>query len=540
MAVDFSFGQMEAVCAAMQDISPDKRTAFTSRLKHLMKAGIFDEERRNGEYRPGRGKAAKFSFTQVMKMVIGVELLQAGTPPALVARLVQGNWISLRVGVHFALYSEVEKRKAGDPREETYWILAPEALRELSSAGEGRFDHYEAFETVYRSADLLEHFTKHEVAGVTGHYRRQVVLNGTAITRAAAFLITGELHAARMEELQADIYAEIDRDQKALDEAVKELSIGELSDETTKKLSKMLPIFADFDERWETRVLASIEKLTESQKAILMAEEGGEVEIGHDDMLALRNYDLIGLVQGELVISDLGQEVAGELRRRAGIETPMSDRFRRQIERGSDVAYRIKEVAAQRAGELVDALQRRGSDERPAMIPVELAVLAKSGEATTFNLEAWWKEMHEAAMAKRLPSGDDSPITIEQAIAEAGLGDPGGIWHVTGESEVALSLPAGDSLLIGGNVDAGSVTPDAAIRKSAERLMALRPHQADFVVVFVPRDFMDEALKLDWQLVDWAFDRRVLLATPANLRQLLGTIAAVWERAEGVIHVDRN
>jgi hypothetical protein len=345
MAVDFSFGQMEAVCAAMQDISPDKRTAFTSRLKHLMKSGIFDEERRNGEFRPGRGKAAKFSFTQVMKMVVGVELLQAGTPPALVARLIQGNWMSLRVGVHFALYNEVEKRKAGDPREETYWIFSPEALRELSSAGESRYDHYEAFETVYREADLLAHFTKHEVAGVTGHYRRQVVLNGTAITRAAAFLITGELRAARMEELQTDIYAEIERDQRLLDEAVKEMAIGEISDDTTKKLSKMLPIFAAFDERWETRVLSRIERLSDSQKAILMAEEGNEVEIQHEDMIALRKYDLIGLVQGELVVTDLGQEVAGELRRRAGIEAPKSDRFRRQIERGSEMARRIKETA---------------------------------------------------------------------------------------------------------------------------------------------------------------------------------------------------
>lgn len=369
----------------MQDISSDKRTAFASRLKHLMKAGIFDEERRNGEFRPGRGKAAKFSFTQVMKMVIGVELLQAGTPPALAARLIQGNWMSLRVGVHFALYSEVDKRAASDPREETYWILAPEALRELTSTGESWYDHYEAFQTVYREADLLAHFTQHEVGGMTGHYRRQLVLNGTAITRAAAFLITGQLHIANIQELQADIYAEIHRDQKLLDKAVEELSRGEISDETTKKMSKMLPIFAAFDERWETRVLARIEKLTHSQKVILTAEEGSEVEIQHDDLLALRKYELIGVVQGELVLTDLGQEVAAELRRRAGVDAPMSDRFRRQIERGSDVAYRIKEGAAEgarkRAGELVDELQKRGTEERPAMIPVELAVLATSGKA---------------------------------------------------------------------------------------------------------------------------------------------------------------
>lgn len=540
MAVDFSFGQMEAVCAAMQDISSDKRTAFTSRLKHLMKAGIFDQERRNGRFTPGRGKAAKFSFTQVMQMVVGVELLQAGTPPSLVARLIQGNWSSLRVGIHFALFNEVEKRAAGDPREETYWILAPEALRELSAAGESQYDHYEAFETVYREADLLAHFTQHEVGGVTGHYRRQLVLNGTAITRAAAFLITGELHVANIQELQQAIHAEIDADQKMLDEAIKEMSRGELSDGTTKKLSKMVPVFAAFDERWEQRVLSRIDQLTESQKEVLRtAEDGSEVEIPGEDLLALRKYDLLGLVQGDLVITDLGQEVAAELRRRAGIDTPMSDRFRRQIERGSDVAHRIKETtseeARRQAQAMVGDLEKRGKDEKPAMIPVELAVLAT--EPKTFSLEAWWKDMVAAAQAKQLAPMDDSPVTVEQAIAEAGLGEPGGVWHVTGQCDLSIVLPSGYSLLIGGGVDAGDETPDVAIRESAERLAALRARKTDYVVVFVPRDFMDNALALDRTLVDWAFERRVLLVTPGTLRHLLGTIADVWDRAEGKIRV---
>jgi polyhydroxyalkanoate synthesis regulator phasin len=526
MAVDFSFGQVEAICAALSDISSDKRTAFTSRLKHLMKSGIVDEDRPGGEFRPGRGKAAKFSFSQLMQIVIGVELLQAGTPPALAAKLVQGNWTSLRVGVHFGLYNEVEKRQRGDPREETYWILAPEALRELSSAGESWFDHYEAFESVYRADDLLKHFTQHEVGGMRGHYRRQLILNGTAITRATAFLISGEFNIATIQELQEDIYGEIARDQAALDKAVEELSLkGEISDESTKKLSKMIPVFRDFDAQWEAKISRVIKGLTPSQTTIMTTEFGAEVEVTQEDLLALRKLDLIAIQQGELVITDLGQAVGAESRKRAGLPDPDAKR---------------SAEALQRAAKLVNELQKTRPDGRPAMIPVELAVLAKSGEAKTFNLEAWWKEMHEAALAKRLPEGDDSPVTIEQAIAEAGLGDPGGIWHVTGECEVALSLPGGDNLLIGGNLDAGSATPDAAIRKSAERLSALRSQETDHVVVFVPRDFMEEALKLDGQLVHWAFERRVLLATPANLRQILGTIAAVWKRAEGVIHVHSN
>jgi len=343
MAVDFSFGQIEAVCAAMSDISSDKRIAFTSRIKHLMKAGIIDEERRSVD-RPGRGKAAKFTFSQLMKVVIGVELLQAGTPPALAAKLVQGNWMQLRVGIHFALYGETEKRAPGDPREETYWIMAPEALRDLSAVGEDWFDHYEAFESIYTREELLRHFETHRVGGMRGHYRRQLILNGTAITKAAAFLISGEFHIASILELQAAIFDEIDADQKALDEAVKELSTGEMSDGTTKKLSKMLPIFDAFDQQWETRVLSRLEKLTPAQAEIMASEFGSEVEISHDNLIALRKWDLIGVHHGELVITDLGQEVAAELRRRAGSNEPISPRMKRQLERGAEVARRMKEI----------------------------------------------------------------------------------------------------------------------------------------------------------------------------------------------------
>ena len=333
MAVDFSFGQVEAICAAMQDIASDKRPAFTSRLKHLMKSGIVDEDPAGGEFRPGRGKAAKFSFSQMMKFVIGVELLQAGTPPALAARLVAGNWSQLRVGILFSLYNEVEKRAAGDPREETYWVLAPEALRDLSSAGEGRFDHYEAFESIYRSADLLAHLTRHEVAGIRGHYRRQLVLNGTAITRAAAFLISGELHIASITDLREDIHQEIKRDEQRLAKAMKEINIKPAS-------QRELSWAQEFIERWEAQIAAVIPKLSPAQVAILTADEGSDVELSEEDVLALRDLNLIDVKHGELVFTELGAEVGDDLRKEARMPDRRARRWARDLERAKEAIHR--------------------------------------------------------------------------------------------------------------------------------------------------------------------------------------------------------
>jgi len=314
MAVDFSFGQVEAVCAAMQDISSDKRTAFTSRLKHLIKTGIFNDERLD---RPGRGFTAKFTFSQLMKMAIGVELLQAGTPPSLASKLIQGNWLQLRVGVYFALYNEIEKRASGEPREETYWILAPEALRELSKAGESEWDHYEAFESVYRTEDLAAHLAGHASSGFRGHYRRQLILNGTAITRAAAFLIAFELNIASIQDLRDSIYGDIKEDQERLERAMKDLpELREVAKDVRDK--RAAGYLSDFEQRMKARAAVVMDKLSPSQMAIMAADEGSQVELMPEDLVYLRKLDLIGIQQGEIVITELGQEVAEQVRRAAG------------------------------------------------------------------------------------------------------------------------------------------------------------------------------------------------------------------------------
>src|SRR5215218_3251978 len=143
MKVDLSFGQIEAVCAEFNRIASDKRVAFAGRLKQLQKHDIIDRTRR-----PGRGKAGTYTFSDLMKFVIAGELMQSGLMPQQVARLVSGSWDILRYSVYCGTLTDEQIEQwqemplgPGEEIADWYWMLTPEALREMTEEGIGQYDH---------------------------------------------------------------------------------------------------------------------------------------------------------------------------------------------------------------------------------------------------------------------------------------------------------------------------------------------------------------------------------------------------------------
>jgi len=189
--ITFSYAEVLDVLAEVNRIAPDQLGAFRARLRNLQSKAFPPGTN------TGKGKAARYTLENLFQMVVATQLMQIGMNPERIVATVTANWYPIALGLSRAMGQHEIISDQGDLQPTGDFVLAlyPEALRDLTSAGERGTDYFDTVK-VFLFSDIAEELPIDADSPSLGEAYRTVLIRLKAICRATLHAVASRAGAA--------------------------------------------------------------------------------------------------------------------------------------------------------------------------------------------------------------------------------------------------------------------------------------------------------------------------------------------------------